>query len=151
MRTSPILLIHFSSLNLHALHRDTVVMTTRQTMCSPTRAQSTRPASSKINVCVCVCVCVCQRQTKDRADGMSEKVPIPLDGIRTCTSGIRAICPSDNTKRAGMPRVSSNKHYRHSPTSSIVKCGCLHGCFHHRLGWVSSTRSSDKTPWCHSD
>ena len=24
----------------------------------------------------CVCVCVCQRKTKDRADGMREKVPI---------------------------------------------------------------------------
>ena len=44
------------------------------------------------NVCVCVCVCVCQRKTKDRADGMRarKKVPIALDGIRTCTSGIRA-------------------------------------------------------------
>ena len=29
-------------------------------------------------VCVCVCVCVCQRRTKDSADGMREKVPIPL-------------------------------------------------------------------------
>ena len=26
---------------------------------------------------MCVCVCVCQRKTKDRADGMREKVPIP--------------------------------------------------------------------------
>ena len=40
-------------------------------------------------------MCVCQRKTKDRADGMREKVPIPLDGIRTCTSGIRAHRASD--------------------------------------------------------
>ena len=29
-------------------------------------------------VCVSVCVCVCQRKTKDRADEMREKVPLPL-------------------------------------------------------------------------
>ena len=72
-------------------------------------------------VCVCVCVCVCQRKTKDRADDMREKVPIPLDGVRTSTSGIRAHRASDYTTRAGMPRVSRNKRFRHSPTSSIVK------------------------------
>ena len=72
-------------------------------------------------VCVCGCVCVCQRKTKDRADGMREKVAIPLDGIRTCTSGIRARCASAYTTRAGTPHVSRNKHFRHSPTSSIVK------------------------------
>ena len=74
-----------------------------------------------VRVCVCVCVFVCQIKTKDRVDSMKEKVPIPLDGIRTCTSGIRAHRASDYTTRAGTPCVSSNKHFGHSPTSSIVK------------------------------
>ena len=29
-----------------------------------------------------------ERKTKDRADSMSDKSAIPLDGIRTCTSGV---------------------------------------------------------------
>ena len=52
---------------------------------------------------------------------MREKVPIPLDGIRICTFGIRAHRASDDTTRAGTPRVSRNKHFGHSPTSSIMK------------------------------
>ena len=48
-------------------------------------------------------------------------MPIPLDKIRTCTSGIRAHSASDYSTRAGTPYVSRNKHFRHSPTSSIVK------------------------------
>ena len=77
-------------------------------------------------VCVCVCVCVraCQRKTKDRADGMREKVPIPLDGIWTCTSGIRAHRASDYTTRVRPPRVSWNKHFRHSLVSSTAKQSC---------------------------
>ena len=75
-------------------------------------------------VCVCVCVCVCQRKTKDR-DGMREKVPIPLDGIRTCISRIRTHRAFDCTMRVGTPRVSRNKHFRHSPASSIVKQSCM--------------------------
>ena len=86
-----------------------------------------------VHVCVCVCVCVCQRKTKDRADGMREKVPIALDGIRTCISGIRAHRASDCTTTAGTPPVSRNKHFRHSPVSSIVKqsvcvCECVCVC-----------------------
>ena len=46
-------------------------------------------------------MCVCQRKTKDRADGMREKVPIALDGIRTCTSGIRAHRAADYTTKVG--------------------------------------------------
>ena len=78
-------------------------------------------------VCVCVCVCVCERErkTKDRADGMREKVPIALDGIRTCISGIRAHSASNYTTTAGTPRVSRMKHFRHSPISSIVKRSCM--------------------------
>ena len=47
-------------------------------------------------------------------------MPIPLDGIRTCTSGIHAHRASDYTTRAGTPRVSRNKHFRHSSTSSMM-------------------------------
>ena len=76
-------------------------------------------------LCVCVCVCVCQRKTKDRADGVREKVPIALDGIRTCISRIRAHSASDCTMTAGTPPVSRNRHFRHSPVSSIVKQSCM--------------------------
>ena len=71
-------------------------------------------------VCVCVCVCVRERR-KIELTAWRKNVPIPLDGIRTCTSGIRAHRASDYTTGAGTPRVSRNKHLRHSPTSSIVK------------------------------
>ena len=70
-------------------------------------------------------MCVCQRKTKDRADGVREKRPIPLDGIRTCTSGICAHCASNYTTRVRPPRVSRNKHFRHSPVSSIAKQSCM--------------------------
>ena len=76
-------------------------------------------------VCVCVCVCVCQRKTKDRADGMRKKVPFALDGIRTCTCGIRAHRASDYTTRVRPPRVSQNKHFSHSPVSSTAKQSCM--------------------------
>ena len=49
---------------------------------------------------------------------------IALDGIRTCTSGIRAHRASDYTTMAGTPRVSRNKHFRHPPASLIVKQSC---------------------------
>ena len=52
------------------------------------------------------------------------KVPIALDGIRTCTSGIRVLRASDYTTTAGTPPVSRDKHFRHSPVSSIV-CVCV--------------------------
>ena len=48
-------------------------------------------------------------------------MPIALDGIRTCISGIRAHSASDCTTTAGTPRVSRMKHFRHSPVSSIAK------------------------------
>ena len=79
-------------------------------------------------VCVCVCVCVCQRKTKDRADGVREKVPIALDGIRTCISGIRGHSASDCTTTAGTPSISRVKHFRHSPVSSIGKQSCVCVC-----------------------
>ena len=108
-------------------------------------------------VCVCVCVCVCQRKTKDRADGMRKKVPIPLDGIRTCTSGIRAHCASDYTTRVRPPCVSRNKHFRHSPVSSTAKQSCMkHSNSYLRdrdvkhlqgppLSWVKRVRERRKT------
>ena len=67
---------------------------------------------------------------------------IPLDGIRTCTfaspcskfdandstSGIRAHRASDYNTRSGTPRVSRNKHFRHSPASSVCVCVCVCAC-----------------------
>ena len=52
-------------------------------------------------------------------------MPIALDGIRTCISGIRAHSASDCTPTAGTPPVSRNKHFRHTPVSSIVKQACM--------------------------
>ena len=52
-------------------------------------------------------------------------MPIPLDGIRTCTSGIRAHRASGYTTRVRLPRVSRNKHFRHSPISSTAKQSCM--------------------------
>ena len=46
-------------------------------------------------------------------------MPIPLDEIRTCTSGIHA--HRDYTTRVRPPRVSRNKHLRHPPVSSTAK------------------------------
>ena len=52
-------------------------------------------------------------------------MPIALDGIRTCISGIRAHSASDCTTTAGTSRVSRMKHFRHSPVSSIAKQSCM--------------------------
>ena len=52
-------------------------------------------------------------------------MPIALDGIRTCISGIRAHSASDCTTTAGTSRVSQMKHFRHSPVSSIAKQSCM--------------------------
>ena len=52
-------------------------------------------------------------------------MPNALDGIRTCISGIRAHSASNYTTTAGTPPVSGNKHFRHSPVSSIVKQSCM--------------------------
>ena len=78
-----------------------------------------------VRACVCVWVCVCQRKIELTAWG--KKVPIPLDGIRTCTYGIRAHSASNYTTRAGTPHVSQNKNFRRSPASSIV-CVCVCVC-----------------------
>ena len=77
-------------------------------------------------VCVWVCVCVCVRERrKIELTVWGKKVPVPLDGIRTCTSEIRAHCASDCTTRARPPCVSRNKHFRHSPVSSTAKQSCM--------------------------
>ena len=52
-------------------------------------------------------------------------MPIALDGIRTCISGIRAHSASDCTTTAGTSRVSRMKHFRLSPVSSIAKQSCM--------------------------
>ena len=82
-------------------------------------------------MCACVhgCVCVCVRERrKIELTVWGKKVPIALDGIRTCISGIRAHTASDCTTTAGTPPVSRNKHFRHSPVSSIVKQSCMKHC-----------------------
>ena len=56
---------------------------------------------------------------------LGKKVPIALDGIRTCISGIRAHSASDCTTTAGTSHVSRMKHFRHSPVSSIAKQSCM--------------------------
>ena len=80
-------------------------------------------ACSYVNMCarVCTSACVWERKTKDRADATREEVPIPLDRILTCTSGIRDHRASDYTTRAGTSHVSRKKRFRRSPTTSIVK------------------------------
>ena len=58
-------------------------------------------------------------------------MPIALDGIRTCISGIRAHSASDCTTTAGTPPVSRNKHFRHSPVCVCVYvcvCACVRAC-----------------------
>ena len=53
-------------------------------------------------VCVRVCVCVCVRERRKIALTVwGQKVPIALDGIRTCTSGIRAHRAADYTTKVG--------------------------------------------------
>ena len=52
-------------------------------------------------------------------------MPFALDGIRTCTSGLRAHRASDYTTRVRSPRVSRNKHFSHSPISSTEKQPCM--------------------------
>ena len=71
-------------------------------------------------VCVSVCVCVGERRKIELTAGREKSAHSP-DAIRTCTSGIRAHRASDYTTRAGTSCVSRNKHFRHSPASSIMK------------------------------
>ena len=63
----------------------------------------------------------CQRKTKDRADGMREKVPIPLDGIRTCTSGIRAHRASDYTTRV----KAASRQSKQTPQGGLYPRGVI--------------------------
>ena len=102
-------------------------------------------------------VCVCQTKTKDRADSMSEKsVHSPRRASNLSTSGIRAHRASDYTTRAGTLHVSSNKHFRHSPTSSIVKhkhalqnTPTLSAGPWQPSGVAMSINNTKKKPWCH--
>ena len=56
--------------------------------------------------CFCLFLCLCVRERrKIELTAWGKKVHIPLDGIRTCTSGIRAHRAPDYTTRAGTPRV----------------------------------------------
>ena len=53
-------------------------------------------------------------------------MPIALGEIRTCSSGICTHFASDYTLTAGTPPVSRNKHFRHSPVSSIARETVMH-------------------------
>ena len=85
--------------------------------------------------------CMSHKKTKGRADGMSEKVSIPVNGIRTCTSGIHAHRASNYTTRVGPPPPPTRQSkqtlqtlthqlyretqaFRNSPTPVCV-CVCL--------------------------
>ena len=72
----------------------------------------------------CVCVCVRERRKIELTE-WGKKVPISLDGIQTCTSGIRTHRASDYTTRVRPPRVSRNKHFSHSPVISTAKQSCM--------------------------
>ena len=65
------------------LDRETIMHERLQLLSAGPRRQASARTSAESDE-------ACQRKTKDRADGMREKVPIALDGIRTCISGIRA-------------------------------------------------------------
>ena len=55
---------------------------------------------------------------------------IPLNGIRTCTSGIRAHRASDYTTRAGTPRVSRNEHQCVCVCVCVRARACVRACMH---------------------
>ena len=76
-----------------------------------------------VHACACVCVFVKERR-KIELTVWGKKMPIALDGIRTCISGIRTHSASDCTTTAGTSRVSRMKHFRRSPVSSISKQSC---------------------------
>ena len=81
---------------------------------------------------------------------MSEKsAHSPPDEIPTRTSGIPAHRTFDYTKRAGTPRVSSNKHFRHSSTSTVVKhMHVLRNCV--CTAWCCEIGSLTSLDVCHS-
>ena len=81
------------------LHRETIMNETLQLLSVGPRRQASARTSTESDE-------ACQRKMKERAVSMREKVPIPLDEIRTCTSGTRAYRASDYTTRAGTPRQS---------------------------------------------
>ena len=100
------------------LHRETIMHETLQLLSAGPRRQACARTSAESDEAF-------QERRKIELTLWGKTVPIPLDGIRTCTSGIRAHRASDYTTRAGTPRVSRNKHFRHSPASSIVKQSCI--------------------------
>ena len=74
---------------------------------------------------VCMCAYVCQRKTKDRADGMRQKSAHSPRQDSNLYLWDRAHCASDYTTRVRLPRVSRNKHLRHSSVSSTAKQSCM--------------------------
>ena len=89
---------HFSHSPVSSTAKQSCMKTLQLLSAGPRRQASARTSAESDEAC--------QRKTKDRADDMRKKVPFALDGIRTCTSRIRAHRASDYTTRVRPPRVS---------------------------------------------
>ena len=64
--------------------------------------------------CVCACVCVFQRKTKDKADGMMAKVPIPSTGFEPVPLGFAPIVLMITPwGQARLASVETNTSYTH--------------------------------------
>ena len=76
-------------------------------------------------VFVCVRVCVCVSEKDDRAVGMREKSAYsPRRDSNLYLWDMRPSCFRLHHE-GGTPRISRNKHFRHSPASSIMKQSCM--------------------------
>ena len=101
------------------LDRETIMRETLQLLSVGPRRQASARTSAESDE-------ACQRKTKDRADGMREKsAHCPRRDSNLYLWDTRPSCASDCTTTAGTPPVSRNKHFRHSPVSSIVKQSCM--------------------------
>ena len=86
---------------------------------SPRGAKWSVLMSCTIEQCIVACVCVRERR-KIELTAWGKQVSIPLNGIRTCTSGIRDHRASDYTTRAGTPRA-------------VCVCVCVCVCVHFKV------------------
>ena len=101
------------------LDRETIMHETLQLLSVGLRRQASARTSAESDE-------ACQRKTKDRADGMRGKsAHCPRRDSNLYLWDTRPSCASDCTTTAGTPPVSRNKHFRHSPVSSIVKQSCV--------------------------
>ena len=101
------------------LDRETIMHETLQLLSAGPRRQASARTSAESDE-------ACQRKTKDRADGMREKsAHCPRRDSNLYLWDTRPSCFRYCTTTAGTPPVSRNKHFRHSPASSIVKQSCM--------------------------